>query len=71
MLWGPKATPSFSDLLGLTELRNTVILTITVYNHERIQIKIEWNLEKARHQHPGVSPLGVIRTELNSSTNDV
>lgn len=78
VVWVPGTTLSFSDLLeGLKELRNTVILTITLYCSERIQIKIgrgkrykRWNPRKARHQLPGVFPRGVLRTVLNPSESE-
>lgn len=61
----PKTTLSFSDLLeGLSELRNTLILTIMVYYCERIQIKISKGgkmhrveSRKSRRELPGVLSL--------------
>ena len=50
-------SPEPPQFQWLTELRNAVKLTITVYYHEWIQFKIEWDREKARHQLPGVSHL--------------
>lgn len=35
-----KTTLRVSDSLGLTELRKAVILTVTVYHSENVQIKI-------------------------------
>lgn len=78
-LWVLKTTPSFSDLPeGLTELWNAVRLTIMVYYHERLQIKIskgkgcvEWNPGKTRHELPMSSLRGVIWTVLYSSTSEV
>ena len=44
-VWGlepgiPRTTLGANDSLGLREIRKAVILTITVYYRERIQIKI-------------------------------
>ena len=70
----PKSTLRFNDSLeGLIELRKEVVLMVTVYYSNSIQIKIrkgKWcigqNPGKTRHELQVSFPSGVMWTVLNS-----
>lgn len=74
----PRTTLHFGDFEeGLTELRNTIILTITLCCRERVQASISrgkrykgWNPGKTMHQLPGIVPPWSLRTAHNPSTSD-
>lgn len=74
----PRTTLRFSDFReGLTELRNTVILTIMLCCHKRVQVSISrgerykgWNPGKTMHQVPGIVPPWSPWTMHNPSMSD-
>lgn len=75
--WGSQDPLSFSDLLeGFTELRKAVLLRVTVYYSEMIQVSEgkrcpEWSPGESGHKLPAVPSRQSCTKALNSPSNHV